>query len=165
MKLLKLVPKWLCVLVLAAVLFNPALSQEADDPFAGVTIETLGSIAPDDMPGQALVLLRLTLEPGASIAAHGHPGVVVLFVESGTFGTEFTRGEGTITRAAQAGEPTTEQAGMGAEQLLEPGDSVAYGETAAHTMRNAGDEPLVLLVSALLSTDDPGFLFEGEHAH
>jgi hypothetical protein len=56
-------------------------AQEAD-PLAGVTVQSIGVVEPADNPGQALVLLRLTLEPGVTIAEHHHPGGVALYVES-----------------------------------------------------------------------------------
>ena len=40
-------------------------AQEAD-PLAGVTVQSIGMVEPADNPGQALVLLRLTLEPGVT---------------------------------------------------------------------------------------------------
>ena len=78
-------------------------------------------------------------------------------VESGIFVTEFIHGTGTVTRAAVDGTPAaTETAETGVEVTLNPGDSVAYDQTAGHTMVNGGDEPLVLLVSALLASDPAG---------
>lgn len=153
------------ILAVAALLgLGPALTSAQDgtptaDPFAGVTIEALGSAVPSAAPDDALVLLRLTMEPGANIPAHSHPGPVVLYVDSGTFGTTWVEGEGQLTRAAMAGTPAAaEPVTAGAELILESGDTLAY-EGAVHTMANAGDEPLVLLVSALLVADQPGFLF------
>jgi quercetin dioxygenase-like cupin family protein len=132
-----------------------------DDPLAGTTVESLGAIEPAIIEGWNLVSLRITMEPGAEIAGHSHPGPVVLVVESGVFVTEFIHGTGTVTRAAVDGTPAaTEMAETGVEVTLNPGDSVAYDQTAGHTMVNGGDEPLVLLVSALLAIDQPGFLFE-----
>ena len=151
------------VAMLAATGSTFARAQEASpapDPLAGVTIEALGSNTPDVAADHALVLLRLTLAPGTVIAEHSHPGAVVLAVESGTRGTTFTQGDALITRAAVDGTATPpEEVTMDAEALLEVGDSIAYGQDAAHIMRNAGDDPLVLLVSALLAADRPGFIF------
>lgn len=140
----------------------PVMAQE-DEPLAGTTVETLGAIEPAIIEGWNLVALRITMEPGAEISGHSHPGPVVLVVESGVFLTEFIHGSGTITRAADGGTPTTETAEPGTEVTLNPGDSLAYDQTAGHTMVNGGDEPLVLLVSALLAIDQPGFMF-GEQA-
>lgn len=141
----------------------PALAQgEAghDDPLSGVQVEALGAIAPDAAADRSLAFLRITLPPGSRIAGHSHPGTVIVVVDSGLFATEFTRGEGVVTRLGGAEAAIV----PGDEQLLTPGDSLAYDGTAAHTMVNPGDAPLVLLVSALLDPDEPGFVFHDEAA-
>lgn len=133
--------------------------EHEHDPFEGVTIEMLGGGEPENTPGQTLALLRIIMDPGASIDAHGHPGAVTLHVESGVFGTAFVEGGGVITRVADAGTPgLTEEAATGPDLTLNTGDSLFY-QDARHTMTNPSDEPLVLLVSALLNTDEPGFVF------
>src|SRR5690606_13256885 len=148
--------------LLAPLLGGAALAQD-QDPLAGTTIEALGSLAPSAAPGRALVFLRITMEPGTEIPAHQHPGAVVVVVESGVFGTRLIEGSGTLTRHAEAGaQVSSEELSGGSEATLEPGDSFAY-EAAVHTMFNAGDDPLVLLVSALLAPERPGFIFRSEH--
>lgn len=143
----------------------PAIAQAQDpaatpDPFAGVTTAVLAVNPSQAAEGNTLLLLRVTMAPGAEIPSHHHPGDVALTVESGTFGTVFTHGTGTISRAAAAGEtPVTEEAATNAEQTLSAGDSLAYGADSHHIMRNAGEGDLVLLISALLAADQPGFLF------
>lgn len=159
-----LIPLTLAIILLLSMAAGQE-QQGEKDPFAGVTIEALSSITPPQLPDHALVLLRITLEPGSEIPAHGHPGAVALIVESGTFATEFTNGTGQVTRPTpDGGEPSMEEAATGSEVILQTGDSLAYdGHHAAHTMRNAGDVPVVLLISALLSAEEPGFQFEHEH--
>lgn len=147
--------------LLAPLLGGAALAQD-QDPLAGTTIEALGSLAPSAAPGRALVFLRITMEPGTEIPAHHHPGAVVVVVESGVFGTRLIEGSGTVMRyAGIGGEALTEEAVAGSETTLEAGDSFAY-EGAVHTMANAGGRPLVLLVSALLDPEQPGFIFASE---
>lgn len=145
----------------AALLLVAGVTVAQDsDPLAGTTIEALGSFTPSAAADRALVFLRITMEPGVEIPAHHHPGAVVVVVESGVFGTELIEGSGTITRfGADGAEATTEEVSGGADATLEAGDSFAY-EGAVHTMVNAGDGPLVLLVSALLDPDQPGFIFQ-----
>ncbi len=46
------------------------------------------------------------------------------------------------------------------EVIMNPGDSATYSMVTTHIMHNPGSEPLVHLVSALLSADQPGFLFQ-----
>ena len=53
---------------------------------------------------------------------------------------------------------------LDSENILNAGDSLAYSEEAAHTMANPGDEPLVLLVSAILDPDQDGFMFMNTEA-
>lgn len=134
--------------------------QDEADPMAGTTVEALGGGPSGLAADHALVLLRITMEPGANIPPHSHPGEVVLYVESGTFGTTFVDGSGVITRATTPGTPAaTEQVTTGSENILKAGDSLAYSEEAAHTMVNAGEDTLVLLVSAILDPTQPGFMF------
>ncbi len=147
------------VVLAGALLTGIALAD--GDPMAGVTTEQLGSLPSAGAPGYTLVFLRITMQPGASIPAHSHPGDVVVVVQSGKFGTQFVRGEGTLTRAAADGQaPSQETLEAGDSAVLLPGDSLAYGGSAGHTMSNAGDTPLVLLVSALLADGQPGFMFD-----
>lgn len=151
------------VLVIGLVLsFASSQEHAGHDPFEGATVEALSSFVPPQAPEHALMLLRITLEPGAEIPAHGHPGAVALTVQSGTFATNFTRGSGQITRAAAAGaEAQVEEAATGADVVLEAGDSLTYnGEEASHTMANGGEEPVVLLIAALLASGEEGFQFE-----
>ena len=130
-----------------------AFAQEPD-PMAGTTVEALGSFAPSAASDKALLLLRITMEPGAAIPFHQHPGAVVVTVQSGTFGTEFGEGEGTLTRS----DGTTETVSAGGTATMQAGDTLAY-EGAVHTMVNEGDDAVVLLVSALLDPNQPGFIF------
>ncbi|HEX7022483.1 MAG TPA: hypothetical protein VF171_06475 [Trueperaceae bacterium] len=149
-------PALTVALLVATVAFSQDM-QGMNDPLAGTTIEALGSYSPSKAAGQALVFLRITMEPGVVIPFHHHPGSVVVVVESGLFGTEFSEGTGTIARFGHEGSETIE---AGSETTLAPGDSLAY-EGAVHTMRNDGPEPVVLLVSALLDPEQPGFIFQG----
>jgi len=145
--------------VLAAIGATAVFAQS--DPMAGVATEALGSLPAAGAPGYTLVFLRITMQPGANIPAHSHPGDVVVVVQSGKFGTSFVRGQGTVTRAATGGaDPVTVTLKAGDSAMLLPGDSLAYGGSAGHTMSNAGDTPLVLLVSALLADGQPGFMFD-----
>ncbi len=151
-------------LMMAMLSLTPLMARAQDatppaDPFAGVTIETLGSGAPPAAPGMVVVLLRITMAPGALIPRHVHPGQVILYVESGTFGTTFGDGDAVITRAVTAGTPVAEAVQTNVEITMLPGDSVSYSKVTTHIMHNTGDKPLVLLVSALLAADQPGFLF------
>ena len=151
----------MAMLTLTPLMARAQAATPPADPFAGVTIASLGSGSPGAAPGTVLVLLRITMAPGALIPRHVHPGQVILYVESGKFGTTFGEGDAVITRAVTAGTPVAETVTPNVEETMLPGDSVSYSKVTTHIMHNIGDKPLVLLVSALLAADQPGFVFPG----
>jgi hypothetical protein len=149
----------LAALFMFALVAIPMVTVRAqDDPFAGVTVEGLGAVEPAVAPGQALELVKLTFEPGASLAMHHHPGPVIISVVSGEFTTSFAQSTATIKRA---GSTEPEAVESGEEYVLAAGDTVAYdADTTGHVMMNNGGEPLVLMASLLFETGQPGFIFE-----
>ena len=134
--------------------------EPASDPMQGVTTESLGSMRDPSDPSRTLMLLRVTLQPGVSIPVHASVGEMVLLVESGRLGTTFEGGHGIVARAAHHGNPplTVSLAG-GQRSILEAGDSLAYDGRVVHTLTNAGEQPLVLIASALLANDRQTFVF------
>jgi quercetin dioxygenase-like cupin family protein len=137
---------------------TPTLAhQEGDDPLAGTTIEALSGGEPSIAAGNSLVLLRVTMEPGVVIPPHSHPGPVALYVEQGLFGTEFFEGTGTVQPTAVDGTPAAAiEMAPGSDVQMPAGDHLFY-DGAVHTMRNDGDEPVVLLVAAIFANGAPGF--------
>lgn len=127
---------------------DPALSMTKAN---GVTREVLGSGVPAGAPGQELVLLRFTFEPGAVIIPHIHPGMQTAYVLSGTLGYTVLCGHAIVTlpntTEAQSLDP-------GPEMLFQPGATFTEVEGLVHTGRNAGPGTLVLLVSSLLANDE-----------
>ncbi|HZG69820.1 MAG TPA: hypothetical protein VEZ12_24020 [Herpetosiphonaceae bacterium] len=115
----------------------------------GVTASLLGRGETTIAPGHELSLRRITIEPGGGIPAHTHPGALVIYLESGTWGYTALN-EGTqLTRAATNGTPgPTEEMAVGEEIILNAGDWI-YVEDPADDIRNAGDEPVVLWVAGL----------------
>ena len=134
-----------------------ATAQEAT-PAAGpvgVTAELLGSGETTIAPGHELSLRRVTIAPGGSIPAHSHPGALVIYVESGTWGHTALAEGGQLTRAAVNGTPgPTEEMPVGEELILTAGDWI-YVEDPADDIRNAGDEPVVLWVAGLTRVGEP----------
>jgi hypothetical protein len=132
---------------------TPAASPAAGP--VGVTAQLLGSGQPSVAPGHELSLRRITIAPGGGIPAHTHPGALVIYLESGTWGYT-ALDEGTqLTRAAVAGTPgPTEEMAVGEEIILNAGDWI-YVEDPSDDIRNAGDEPVVLWVAGLTRVGEP----------
>lgn len=118
---------------------------------SGVTREVLGSGLPTGAPGQELVLLRFTFEPGAVINPHIHPGMQTAYVLSGTLGYTVLCGHALVTLPNTT---ETQELDAGPEMLLQPGATFTEVEGLVHTGRNAGSGTLVLLVSSLLQNDE-----------
>jgi hypothetical protein len=124
--------------------------QESGESLPGITVETLGRGSAGGM-GDALMLLRLTVEPGASIPASDGPVAAVVVLEEGRVGVRLESGEANLTLAGDKGTaPLT----LGAETILTPGDSVSSGEGTRLALRNAGDSEATLLFAAVVGTDD-----------
>ena len=121
----------------------------------GVTSTILGSGPTTLVPDHELSLRRVTIEPGGGIPAHTHPGALVIYLESGTWGYIPLGGIARLTRAAVDGTPVpTEDMVIGSETMLSPGDWI-YVEDPADDIRNAGDDPVVLWIAALTPVGEP----------
>jgi quercetin dioxygenase-like cupin family protein len=144
------------VLAVAGLLLTPASDATARQEaiVTGAWMETLGVTAGAD--GESLVLARLTLEPGATLRGHDHPGAAVLSVESGVLETELIRGSGAVERS----DNTVEIVSADAIVTLHAGDSIAYEQDCGKRMTNAGDEPLVMILSLVADDGQPLFSFD-----
>jgi len=135
-----------------------AVAQEgtpAAEPIVGVTAGLLGAGQPDAAPGHELAMRRLVFEPGGSIADHHHPGALVLYVETGALTYAVVEGVAEVQRPGQDGNPgPTEQLRPGEETVLDAGSSL-FEQDVVHSARNAGDEPLVLLLANLHTEGEP----------
>jgi hypothetical protein len=142
------------VLASALVARGLAAAQNASPEAAELVVEALGAGMPAGTPGRQLILARATFPTGFTLPAHTHPGPVVAFVESGTYGFTPVIGEASqVTRAAAPGTP--EVPTIGSEILLAPGDSLFHDEDVTGIDRAVGDEPMVLLLAVLFDPTQP----------
>lgn len=147
----------LVVLFAVSVFGSHALAQDST-PAAGpvgVSATLLGSGQPSLIPGHELSLRRVSIAPGGGIPAHTHPGALVIYLESGTWGYIPLEGVARLTRAAVNGTPSpTEDMVLGTETVLNPGDWI-YVEDPGDDIRNAGDDDVVLLIAGLTPIGEP----------
>jgi quercetin dioxygenase-like cupin family protein len=125
----------------------------------GITVEPIGFGAPVSTPGHGLTLYRFSLPPGEVVEPHRHPGATILAVESGELGYTLLRGKASVQRKETGGEELT----PGGETILRPGDALFYDADAAHTARNPGSIPVLVLAVTLLATDQPATIPTDEH--
>lgn len=125
----------------------------------GITVEPIGFGAPASTPGYGLTLYRFSIPPGGVVEPHRHPGATILAIESGELGYTLLRGNASVLRKETGGEDLT----SGGETILRPGDSLFYDADAAHTARNPGTTPVLVLSVILLATDQPATIPTDEH--
>ena len=154
------------VLALSASLVGgSALARqgEADNSIPGVLIETLGRSAIREEGGDELVLLRITIEPGASLPASDESSAAVVVLEEGRVGVtlEPATGRASLTLAGGNGSVPLSP---GAETILAPGDAVSAGEAARLALHNVGDGEAMLLYTAVAGSGESLFAGSAQDA-
>ncbi|MDQ4099686.1 MAG: cupin domain-containing protein, partial [Chloroflexota bacterium] len=123
----------------ATVTAQGATPSPAASPVTDATITTLMERTISPLPTAPLTvrLLRITLEPGASVPLHTHPGPELDYVESGTLTVE-VEGEAQIVRAngEEVAAPTDEPIS------LATGDWITFPAGTAMGLSNPSDQPV-----------------------
>lgn len=132
--------------VAESVAASPAGSEVAE-----VTATVLAEFEPPEAPGYTQYLYRVVIPPGAEIPPHHHPGQQMARIESGTL--TYSAIEGTLELGRDSDTPT-ETVEAPATVEIEPGDSVFEAESLVHEAANEGDEPVVILLSSLLTSGE-----------
>ena len=145
------------VVLSGSVAFGPALGTAAlaqdtsSTPVAAQTTETqtasLMATTIDEMPAAPLTvrLLRITLQPGASVPMHVHPGPEFDRVESGTL-TVKSKGTALVFRSADGDpEDLTDDS-----TTLNPDEWILFPATVGMNFTNESDQPLNLLSAVVL---------------
>ena len=142
----------LCAALLGESVF--ARQGEEGSVLPGVAVETLGQSPVVGEGNDDLVLLRVTIQAGASIPASDELGAAVVLVEEGRVGVtlELAGGEASLMLAGGNGPVPL---APGTETLLAPGDAISSGEGARVGLHNAGDVEATFLYAAVTATGDP----------
>ena len=98
-----------------------------------------------------LGLIRLTLEPGASLPGLSAGGPVVLVIETGTLGVRADLPVA-IRQPARDGQPDRENTGVGLLQVT-AGDQLVIAIHTGYELHNAGNEPAIVLAAVALAGD------------
>lgn len=146
------------VLILGAlVLSAPTFAAEgtpaaAPSCMVGVEIQPLGMGTPRDDEGRALVVARLTIAPEGGFDIHTHPGMLTVFVDSGSLWfTQIDEGHMMLNRA----DGTTEPIVQDEELVMDTGDWLAEDEGMVHMAWNRSGEPTIVILSGLVDPTLP----------
>jgi quercetin dioxygenase-like cupin family protein len=113
--------------------------------------EELAEAAPVNAPGQRLYLQRVTINPGARLDTHYHEGTQIARVVEGALTYDIVEGTAVVTRRDGTAEEFTAPDSI----TLATGDALTETSDLVHFGANDGDEPVVVLVAALLTDGAP----------
>lgn len=120
-----------------------------EKPKTEVQRTTLMQAAPQAMAGWEMLFRRIILPPGAGNNGEVHPGMQVVYVESGKMNLRILGGQMKLRRA-NAGEGEFETLTAPNEYEIRTGDTLHEPEACVHAPRNNSSEPLVILVASLI---------------
>lgn len=143
-----------CLVVVGACLALVACNDTAESPTpapVGVTREVFGTTKPASAPGQELTLSQVTIEPGAGLGPHTHPGTQMARISGGTLTYAVYHGEVTVTR--KGGQVETH--GADDTVALNAGDSLLEPKGMVHSAKNDGSELVVILLTSLFEAGEP----------
>jgi len=125
---------------------SPVTTQQQD-----ITTTSLFSYDFTEFPEAPLTirLLRITLEPGASVPLHTHPGPEFDLVESGVL-TAGSDGDAVVSQSGSTENETL----ASTERDLTSGEWILYPEGVGMTLTNNGDENAVILSAVFLPVGD-----------
>lgn len=121
-------------------------------PAAGVVREVLSETEPATAPGELFQLVRYTIPPDTTLAAHTHPGIQMNIIEGGVL-TYYVVAEGEVIVTRVDG--TVETFGPGESTTLHVDDRLIEPAGVVHYGANLGDEPVIILTASLLAADEP----------
>jgi len=134
-----------------AAMATPSVSAMAT-PVAGEATTQPLIAASLEVPAEEpyVDLFRVDYAPGAAEESHAETGPTLNLVAAGNL-TIAVEGPAMLTRAA---DPATGEAiTAGTEVTLEAGDGLMIPAGTAHTTRNPGEGPAVLLIAAIIPVD------------
>ncbi|MDQ3411843.1 MAG: cupin domain-containing protein [Chloroflexota bacterium] len=158
----RLAPRWiafLAALLLLGAIVAPRPQTRAQEPAvtppaagAGPIRENLfQAILQDLPPAPAFVrIVRIILQPGASVPLHTHPGPEFGRVENGVL-TVRVEGEVVIAQATVAGTPQAPRVPpIGQEFDLVAGDQIVYPAAVPLSFSNLSQDPVSVITAVIL---------------
>lgn len=122
----------------------------------GLESRIYAAASPAPVADAELALGRVTVDPGATIPPHEHPGTQIADILSGEL--TYTVLTGQVAIVGADGAELTINAG---ETLrLRPGDAVVEQPGALHTARNEGNEPVVIVLATLFPAGSPRAIYQ-----
>lgn len=153
---------WLVILFLMAVQVPAAVVAQEETAEAPPDDAPILQQEFDELPATPLTvrLLRISLDPGASVPTHIHPGLEFNVVESGTL-TAVANGDVRVARAD--GDEDAEAPPQGEPFDLGEGDSITWPTSTEMTLSNEAEEDsATILAAVVLPLEEAGIDYVGD---
>ncbi len=128
---------------------QPPKPVETPKPTAEIKRTMLMQAVPQAFSGWEILFRRITLPSGAGNNGEVHPGMQIVYVESGKMNLKILGGQMKLKRAA-AKDGEYEILIAPNEYEIQVGDTLHEQEACVHAPRNNSTEPLVILVASLI---------------
>ncbi len=120
-----------------------------------VTSQVFAETSPVAVENPVLAIAVVTVEPGAAIAPHVHPGTQIGTIAAGKLTYSVLTGQVMIRRGNEGADASALPVRAGETVVLGVGDAVIERPGAVHQARNAGDETVVIWLSTLFPAGAP----------
>jgi hypothetical protein len=127
----------------------------ADEPVV-VTRQSLAEVqAPPGAPKRTLGLSKVVVMPGASLAAHHHPGDQIAYIAEGVLTYTVEHGRARVMTGTGDDPTLVRKLADGDTAFLKPGRWIVEDQDMVHHARNGGTVPVVIYLATLLRTGEP----------
>lgn len=107
-------------------------------------------------PNRELILSRVVVPPGASLALHHHLGTQVARIESGVLTYTVRQGSVEVSRGQSDEDPTVvRRIQAGQTGTIKAGQWIVEQPSDIHQAANKGTKPVVIYLATLLRTGAP----------
>lgn len=107
-------------------------------------------------PGRTMVLSRVVIQPGATLAPHHHLGTQAARIQSGALRYTVMRGSVVVRRGESDRSPrVVGKIEAGQTGTLRAGEWIVEQPSDAHRAANRGSKPVVVLLASLLRKGAP----------
>lgn len=107
-------------------------------------------------PGRTMVLSRVEVKPGASLALHHHLGTQISRIESGTLTYTVRRGSAVVREGESDQQPRfVRTIAAGQTARIRAGQWLVERPSDIHQAANRGSAPVVIYLATLLKTGAP----------
>jgi quercetin dioxygenase-like cupin family protein len=154
---MRILPLLLAVIALAALALTSAvlaLTRDAREPVVRTALAQARN--PAGASGKTLGLSRVTVEPGASLPLHRHPGTQTAYIARGALTYTVVTGRVVVRRGnPETGASVLRSVTSGETAVIRAGSWIVERPGTTHRAANRGDRRIVIWLATLFRSGAP----------